>query len=176
MLKKFQKKHLVFTGLVLLLCVTGVANYTINQKAGSKQPVALKGEQQEEQKAEEGAEVAADANYFVTFRAERQGTREQEVAYLDTIIADAKTDAETLKDAQEQKMAIVAAMEKEVSVEGLVKAKGFSECVATIKAGSVNIVVENTEPLSAAQAAQIMEIVRRETDEAPENIKILPRN
>lgn len=178
-LPRIQKKHLVFTGLVLLLCITGFANYKINQGAGGEQPVAIKGEEQAADPAATGAgeqAVMGETNYFAEFRAQRVATREEEVAYLDSIIADERTDAETLADAQQRKLDVVANMEKETTVEGLVMAKGFSECIATIKAGSVNIVVENIEPLSGAQASQIMEIVRRETNEAPENIKIMPRN
>ena len=181
-LPKIQKKHLVFTGLVLLLCVTGFANYRINQNAGNKQPVAIKGEEQQEntealEAADTPAEdVAAQANYFVAFREKRAETRAQEVAYLDSIINDTNTDAETLAEAQQQKLALTTNMEKETIIEGLVMAKGFAECAVTVNSGSVNIVVENAEPLSAAQAAQLLEIARTETNEAPENIKIMPRN
>lgn len=179
-LPKIQKKHLVFTGLVVLLCITGFANYRINQSAGGQQPVAIKGE---DVAAETGAgegepaeDVAATTDYFAAYRAERTANRDQEIAYIDSIIADERTDAETLAEAQQQKLDLASAMEKETIIEGLVMAKGFSECVTTIKNGSINVVVENVEPLNAAQATQIMEIVRRETDEAPENIKIMPRN
>ena len=37
-------------------------------------------------------------------------------------------------------------------------------------------VVDNTEALTSAQASQIMEIARRETGVAAEDIKILPKN
>ena len=57
-----------------------------------------------------------------------------------------------------------------------IKAKGYKDCVVTIKKGSVNVVVENTEALTSSQAAQIFEIIRTETGEPSENIKVMPRN
>ena len=73
-------------------------------------------------------------------------------------------------------MALTTAMEKELLVEGLIKAKGFTDCIVTVQNNSVNVVVNNTEALTSAQASQIMEIVRRETGVAAEDIKILPKN
>lgn len=183
---RLQKKQWAFIGLVLLLVATGYMNYRFNALQGEGQPVAVQGEANAT--ASPGTTPAATddgtqttnanvgLNYYTTFRTERSTTREKELSYLDGIIKDEKADAETIKKAQEQKLALVNTMETETTVEGLVKAKGFSECVVTIKDGSVNVVVENEKALTSAQAAQIMEIVRSETGEKSENIKIMPRN
>lgn len=171
---KIEKRHWVFMGLVLLLCVTGLINYAINSAASGDQPVAVVDPEDGSQQTQSGN--YAGITYFTLFRNDRTESRAKEVAYLDEIIQNEKTDAETLKEAQEQKLEIVKAMETETAVEGLIKAKGFEECVVTIKKGSVNVVVENKEALTSEQAAQILEIVRRETNESAENIKIMPRN
>ncbi len=172
-----EKKHWVFMGLVMLLCVTGYVNYRFSENVGGQEPTVVQGQVSEPTASPDpGQTTNATLSYYANFRAERKTTREQEVAYLDSIIADTRTDAETLKDAQEQKMAIVEAMETETTVEGLIKAKGYADCVVTIKEGSVNVVVENEAALTSAQAAQIFEIVRQETGESNENIKIMPKN
>ena len=121
-------------------------------------------------------ETAASAGFFSNYRVERTATRDKEMGYLNEIITSEKTDEETLKDAQEQKLSLTTAMEKELLVEGLIKAKGFADCVVTVQNGSVNVVVENKEALTSAQAAQIMEIARRETGVEAANIKIFPKN
>ena len=183
---RLQKKQWAFIGLVLLLVATGYMNYRFNALQGEGQPVAVQGETNAtatpgttpSTTGEETQQTNANAGlqYYTTFRTERTTTREKELSYLNEIIKDEKADAETIQKAQEQKLALVEAMETETTVEGLIKAKGFSECVVTIKEGSVNVVVENEKALTSAQAAQIMEIVRSETGEDSENIKIMPRN
>jgi stage III sporulation protein AH len=79
-----------------------------------------------------------------------------------------------LKDAQAQKLAISEAMEKEVTIEGLLEAKGFDNAVVTLHDGSVNVIVNSAE-LTSAQVAQILDIVQRESGEKSENIKIVPK-
>jgi hypothetical protein len=177
---RLEKRHWVFLGLVAALCLTGIINMRLNSITGETQPIALKPSetptQGEQQPGEDGAATSASANFFTNYRAERTATRDKEMIYLNEIISSEKTDAETLKDAQEQKMALTTAMEKELLVEGLIKAKGFTDCIVTVQNNSVNVVVDNTEALTSAQASQIMEIVRRETGVSAENIKILPKN
>ena len=50
-------------------------------------------------------------DYFESFRAERESTRALEIEYLDEVIAASANDSETLKDATEQKLQLVANME-----------------------------------------------------------------
>ena len=71
-------------------------------------------------------------------------------------------------------MKVSSAMEKEITLEGLLKAKGFSDAVVTIRENSVNVVVEEAE-IDEKKAAQILEIVQRETGEDSSNIKVLPK-
>jgi stage III sporulation protein AH len=163
----FGKKQWIFVGLVVLLCVTGLVNYYFSEAIGGQKAVVAN---------ESKVTTEVKLSYYATFRADRKLARDQEIAYLDSVIADKKTDAGTIKKAQEQKLALVKAIETEMTVEGLIKAKGYSECVVTIRSGSVNVIVENTDKLTSTQAAQIFEIVRLETGEKSENIKIMPRN
>lgn len=190
---KLEKRHWVFIGLVGLLFTTAFINYTFNTQSGDINQIALKPTptpQLEESQSpstggtdgsetqEGGDDVTTNASstYFTNFRAERTANREKEIGYLDAIISDKNSDQDTISDAQDQKLALVAAMEKEVTIEGLVKAKGFKDCVVTIQKGTVNVVVDNDEELTQEQAAQILEIARRESGEDVENIKILPKN
>ena len=106
----------------------------------------------------------------------RKTNREQQIAWLDSIINDEKSDEDSIKEANEKKLALINTMETEANTEGLIKGqKGFSECIVTIQDETANVVVENTEALTSAQAAQIMDIVREQTGVKSENIKIMPR-
>ena len=115
----------------------------------------------------------ANAGFFATFREERESVREKEIEYLDSIITNENSDKESLKDAQDQKIELTRIMEKEMVIEGMLKAKEIEDAVVTIRTGSINVVVSLDE-ITDAQAAQILDIVRRETSETAENIKIIP--
>ena len=81
------------------------------------------------------------------------------------------THTETLSDAQKHKLDLVNAMETELTVENLVRAKGFSDVIVSIHDGNVNVVV-GAGKLTDEQVAQILDIVLRETGKRAENVKI----
>ena len=70
-------------------------------------------------------------------------------------------------------MGIVSNMEKEVTIEGLLQAKGFEQTVVSLHDESANVIVKQ-DGLTSAQVAQIVEVVQRESSQRPENIKIIP--
>ena len=134
---KLEKRHWVFIALVGLLFTTAFINYTFNTKSGDINQIALKPTPtpQTEESPAPGASAAAttdengenvttssSSTYFTNFRTERTANREKEISYLDAIISDKNSDQDTISDAQDQKLALVGAMEKEVTIEGLVKA------------------------------------------------------
>ena len=116
--------------------------------------------------------VMSTENYFEDYKANRQNVRDTEIAYLDSIISNAQSDVDTVKDAQNQKIEIVRSMESELTIEGLLIASGFSDAIVTVHTGSVNVVIKADE-ISKEQAAKILEIVQDETGEAAQNIKII---
>lgn len=119
------------------------------------------------------ADASTTVTFFSDFRVQRDSVRNQEIAYLNEIITDESSDKDSLKDAQDQKIEITRVMEQEMLIEGMIKAKGFEDAVVTIHNGSVNVVVKQAE-ITSAQAAQILDIVSRETGESADNIKIIP--
>ena len=62
-------------------------------------------------------------------------------------------------------------IESEVTIESLIKAQGFEDCVAYLDGESAKIVVK-TEGLDKSQAAAIKEIILGEADVPAENIRI----
>lgn len=175
-MKEFMRRHgkwmnkrvLTAAGLCLLLVAAVVTNILVNR--GKRKA--------EEASAERPANVAqvsaqsgsADLNFFASYREERDSVRTQELAYLDAIVAQG-ADSDTLSDAQQQKLELVNAMETELTVENLVRAKGFSDVIVSIHKGNVNVVV-GTDTLNDEQVAQILDIVLRETGKSAENVKI----
>lgn len=176
---KIQKKQVaVLSGLFCLLLLTGYLNFRFNNVSSN---VANSKNQDKVASSElPNHEQAANASssmgsFFSDFRTDRERIREKEMASIESVISDQNTDKNVLAKAQEQKMNLSSAMEKEVTLEGLLKSKGFSEAVVTIRENSINVVVEEKE-IDEKKAAQILEIVQRETGEDPGNIKVLPKS
>lgn len=167
-----KQRIIVLAGLVVLLIAAPILNYAINNSktnspAGTTKPNSTAASSQN------GSGSVTTGNFFVDYKAERDQTRSDEVKYLDSIISDEKTDTETKKTAQKQKTDIATSMEKEMTIENLLKAKGFEKVAAVYHAGSVNIIIGKSE-LTDAEVAQILDIARSETGEKAENIKIIP--
>lgn len=153
---RFSKRTLLAASLVGLLIIAAVVNQWMNSSVKT---------------TDDASDKVASA--FAAYRAERNLTRQREVEYLDSIINNTKSDAATIKKAQEQKMLLASNMEEEATIETVLKTKGLTDCVVTFRSGAVNVMV-NLPEVTQAQVAQVLEIVQRESGEKAENIKIIP--
>lgn len=174
MKNKKAKNALLLVGLIVVLAAVGYANYAIGSNASTDKAATADGDDIVIDDALQADDLAvmSTENYFNDFRANRQSVRETEVAYLDSIIENENSDMETVKDAQNQKIEIVRIMEAELKVEGLLTAGGFEDAIVTVQKGSVNVVIKAKE-ISKEDAAKILEIVRQETEEPAQNIKVI---
>lgn len=164
--KIMNKRVLTLAGVCLLLIGAIVANVAINNRNKEKAASAP---------VDDGtttpvSNITQNENFFEAYRLERDNVRTQELAYLDAIVAQG-ADKETLDDAQKQKLTLIASMETELTVEGLIKAKGFSDVVVSLHSGSVNVIV-GASTLSDEEVAQILDIVLRQTGEKAENVRV----
>ncbi len=159
-IKTNKKKIIVVFSMVALLVATGCLNYFLNVKTSDSTPTG---------------DVSSDSTptFFETYRTDRDATRDQEIAYLDEIIASATSTETAIQDAESQKLNITTSMEMELVLEGLIKAKGFSDCIVTMSTENVNIVVMDTE-LTLEEAAQILNIIETETSYTAPDVVIIP--
>lgn len=164
---KLIKKYLVLAVVAVLFVGAFVLNLIANGDTTEKSEMGT-----EETMAETAAEPVVAGDYFETFRQDREEVRKLEMEYLDEVIAASATDQETLADAQGQKLALVDNMEKEFTIESMIKAKGFEDAAVTFHSGTVNVVVK-CEELNDSQVAQILDIVQKETGEPAKNIKVM---
>lgn len=164
----FIKRYFVLVVVAALFAGAFLLNLTANEPKNADGVAA----EQTDTVSVDVQEAVQDEDYFETFRREREEVRALEMQYLDEVIAASVSDAETLADAQSQKMTLVDNMEKEFTIESLVKAKGFEDAAVTFHAGTVNVVVKS-EALSSEQVAQILDIVQKETGETADNIKVM---
>ncbi len=156
-----KKKIIVMSALVLLLAVTAVFNFVLadtSANVNANDPVTA-------------------ANYFAAYRSERTTTRNEELTQLDGVIALYQPGDAKYEEATKMKMEIVAAMEKELVVETMVKAIGFSDAVVTVSSDfdSVNVFIDTPE-LTYDSALSIYTTLKNETGISPEKIRIVPIN
>ena len=153
-----KKKVILMSSLVLLLAVTAVFNFifaTTNVSA-----------------ADDGVTTA---NYFTTYRSERTATRNEELIQLDSVIALYDVGEEKYEEATEMKMEIVAAMEKELVLENMVKSLGFSDAVVSVSSDSDNVnVFINSSELTYDTALSIYNMMKNETGIVSGNVIIMP--
>lgn len=153
-----KKKIIILSVMTLLLVVTGVLNLVLNKNISTESASAT---------------TVTTGNFFVTYRADRQSTRDQELLYYEAIITSENSSAESINLAETKKLNLVENMETELVTEGLIKAQGFEDCIVTKSSDSVNIVVKSGE-LTSSQVAKIVSIVKEQTGVKIDNIKIIP--
>lgn len=155
-----KKKIIVMTSLVLLLAVTAIFNFVF---ASTTTAAAV----------EDGG--VTTANYFTTYRAERTTTRNEEIVQLDSVIALYEEGDEKYEAATEKKLDIVAAMEKELVLENMVRSLGFSDAVVSVSTESDNInVFINSSELNYDTALSIYNMMKNETGVVAGNVIIMP--
>ncbi len=150
-----KKKIIILSVMAVLLVVTGYLNIALNRGV-----------------VETGGNVTT-ANFFSTYRSDRESVRSEEIKYYDAIIASAESSAEAKASAETKKADLIKAMETELVTEGLIKAKGFEDVIVTSATSNVKVVVKSAE-LTKSQVAQIVDIVKEQTGLAIDYIKIIP--
>ena len=127
--------------------------------------------------AGEGGESTLPTNgsqgeYFANARKDREDARKQALELLQDTLADVKSDSAAKEKAVEKAAEIAARMDKEASIENLLKAKGFADAVVMIGDSDVNVVVK-AESLVTSQTMQIQDAVQSQTKVELNNIKIV---
>lgn len=153
-----KKKIFIISGFCLLLILTGVLNIVLNNRIATEAG---------------GGQAVSAGNFFSTYRADRKDTRNEEILYLDAIIASSSASAESKTAAEAKKQQIIDLMDTELALEGLIKAKGFEDVVISTSTSNINVIVKSAE-LQEAEVAQIVDIIQGQTEYVLDNIKIFP--
>ncbi len=157
-----KKRFFIITAFCLLLLVTGTINVLVNNSIISK-----------DRSTPTDATVVTAGNFFTNYRTNRTSTRNEELLCLDAIIASSTSSTEAIANAEKEKIKLVSAMESEMTIEGLIKAKGFEDVIISDLNNSITVIVKSAE-LNKAEVAQIVDVVQNQTTYDIENIKIIP--
>ena len=153
-----KKKIIILSVMIALLLVTGYVNVALNSSLSSSTTTST---------------TAANANFYVTYRTEREATRTQEIQFYDSIIASATSSEDAKQEAENNKLALISLMEKELVTEGIIRGKGFEDAIVTSSSSNVNVFVKSAE-LTSTEVAQISLVVTEQLGVELDQIVIIP--
>jgi hypothetical protein len=150
----------------VLLCISGLAALlALYMLLAAGAPV--------EGEIQAASRVHEPVDSIARFRAERERVRSVEIEQITKLVADESAGQAIRDKARERLMRLTEWMEQEVTVEGVMRARGYEDPLVTVHADSVNVLVR-TSLLSQTDAARILELAARETGQAGGHIKIIP--
>ncbi|MFQ6773407.1 MAG: SpoIIIAH-like family protein [Clostridia bacterium] len=154
-----KKKIIILSVMIALLGVTGFLNIMLNNNLTS---ISV-------------SSTTASESFYINFRNNRESARQSEISLYDSIIASEKSTESEIADAKQAKLALIAQIEKEVVIEGLIESKLNTDAVFTESQNYVNVVVNKSEnELTKEQVAQITKIIVDQTGIDIDNISIVP--
>lgn len=175
-IRGLSKKTVIVAGAVFIIALAVVLNLILlgdGTNPGSDLDASIDlsgvGEKQGE------TTVNPINEYFASMSLNRQTSREEAIAVLNAIAESETAVSEMKEQAMDNIASIAAAMEKEANIETLVKAKGFSKCLAIIESGKATVIVES-DGLLPSQIAQISEIVHDQAGILPADLKIIEKS
>ena len=180
---KVNKKQIVMLVLSLVVCVAVYLNWKFIQTDTIDNEISASSENNEQViegeevkklgEAQYVSSVVEDTDeYFTGSRLTRQQSKDKAIELLESVVNNESSSAASIEKANAEITEIAAQTELEGTVESLIKAKGFEDCVVFLSSDTANVVVRS-EGLSAVQAAQINEIIVSETGISTQNIKIV---
>lgn len=112
-------------------------------------------------------------DFFAEYRVERERVRGRQIEMLREVL-----NSPVMKEAQPeaalQLIDISAKMEKELQTEGMIRSKGFTDCVAIIQAEAALIVIQSGRP-EQQQEDEVMATVEKITGYDADRICIIYR-
>lgn len=115
------------------------------------------------------------SDYFAAIRLARQESRDSAVELLQQTIAyESDADSQAAETASGQLQDMISTALQEAEIEGLVIAKGYTDCVAYMSDGAISVAVAAPEEgLTTDAVAQICDIVTTQSDYTPSQLKII---
>lgn len=177
---KIQKKHIVMTALVLALATAVYINYQISQ-ARTASPVKELGAASyvnatvgRTATSDEAAKTLSKSqqDFFAAERTKRQNTQDKVIDDAEEILeSDTSSDSE-ITEAQENVERIISFFTTQDTIETIIKAKGFSDCLCCITDLGVTIIVPENE-LNENSVLSIYDAVTTHYDVASDAISVV---
>ena len=187
---KFGKRQIILSALILSLGAAVYLNWkfasprefapentaTSTKELGQAQFVnnTVEGNKTETDNklGQKDKDVTQKSEYFEKTRAERKKARNEATENIKEILDDVKSSETVKAEAVKKASEIAQKIEEEANIEGLVRAKGFKECIAFIQNDECSVVVGG-QNLTEALATQIKDIVCSQGKISIDKIKII---
>lgn len=154
-----KKKVIVLVSMLVLLVITGFLNIMLNN---TTENVSTNLESD-----------YSSSSFFSTCRTDRTNTRNESIEYYKEILNNETSSQEAKANAEAQIKEIASGMTMEVTMEGLIKAKGFSDALVNYSSTYINVILQSAE-LTESEVAQVVEIIQSQVDRDIDYIKIIP--
>ena len=120
--------------------------------------------------------VANDSGtkFFEQARLKREKAHDETVDTIQKTLKGSALSAEEKKAYTDQMAAALEDLNAENEIETLIRAKGFADCLCFLQAGRADLTVRTAgEPLTAAQVAQIRDVVLSKSSVTAQNITVV---
>ena len=120
--------------------------------------------------------VANDSGtkFFEQARLKREKAHDETVDTIQKTLKGSALSAEEKKAYTDQMAAALEDLNTENEIETLIRAKGFADCLCFLQAGRADLTVMTAgEPLTAAQVAQIRDVVLSKSSVTAQNITVV---
>lgn len=173
---RVNKKHIILACLTLFLGITVYANYRLSTvKIPSTEVmdgVDIGGTYGEVQYVN-GTDLNSysSEDYFAQARLDKLTSRDQAVQTLKMVLEGQDISDEEIATYTMSAVTLSSLVESETTIENLIIASGYEDCVVYLDGTNASIVVKS-DGLSSSQAAQIKDILLSEVSVENENIRI----
>ena len=120
-----------------------------------------------------GAGGTTEEDWYASAQVSRTQARDEALEVLQSVVNDKSATDDAKAAAYSDITKLAKNMESETNIETLIVAKGFEKCVAVVNESDASIIVSSESELSAAQIAQINEIVYTQAGIEPVNVNII---
>lgn len=168
-----DNENLMATNIVTSTKELGEAAYVNNEVTSQTTTTTVNSETTQNQSTTNSEPLSASEDYFNQAQLARQKSRDEAMDLLKEIIESAKSTDQAKATAVEQVAAISKNIEQEANIENLLKAKGFSNCVAFIQNGECSVVISCPKGLLESDAITIKDVVYGQTCIPYDKIKII---
>ncbi len=170
------KKHIILACLTLILGAAIYMNYAFASVDENESIIAAGKRDEDTAEAANYGDAAfvsaeGESDYFAQVRIARMTSRDEAVETLSTILGGGDLSGEESATYTNEAMNLSQLSDSENTIESLIKAQGFEDCVVYLNGTTANIVVKS-EGLVPSEAAQIKDILLTEVTIPAENIRI----
>lgn len=172
------KKHIILACLTLILGVAVYMNYafaSVEDDITAEKTMSGTFSDGSVEAANYGdaafVSASGESDYFAQVRLARMTSRDEAVETLSAILGGGDLSDEENAVYTGEAVTLSKLSESENTIESLIKAQGFEDCVVYLNGAMANVVVKS-EGLVPAEAAQIKDILLTEVTIPAENIRI----